>query len=269
MSKRQYIPGDKLAATLAALPLIAADTALNAEHVAASDGWLSTLVIGAVGATLAAAAALPIAERALAKGYWLKAAGLFSFFMLMVAFSFTTSAGRVGSHADGEAAAARGHNGRIELAREAYRMALASQDAECKTGRGPRCRAAEDATRAALASLQAAPAAKAEQSGAKRLAAVTGLSVEAVALYQPLLFPMALQIGGFFFLAYGLAPRRQAVKVAKVATKKAAAPKKAKAKLAAVAKVTRKAAPALPAPPLMLPSGVAAFDGRAAMQAHR
>jgi hypothetical protein len=41
-----------------------------------------------------------------------------------------------------------------------------------------------------------------------RLAAAAGLSMEAVAFYQPLLFPLAQQLGGFFFLAYGLAPRR-------------------------------------------------------------
>ncbi len=43
-----------------------------------------------------------------------------------------------------------------------------------------------------------------------RLAAATGLSAATVALYQPLLFPLALQLGGFFFLAYGLSPRAEA-----------------------------------------------------------
>jgi hypothetical protein len=40
------------------------------------------------------------------------------------------------------------------------------------------------------------------------LATAAGLSTETVAFYQPLLFPLAQQLGGFFFLAYGLAPRR-------------------------------------------------------------
>jgi hypothetical protein len=40
------------------------------------------------------------------------------------------------------------------------------------------------------------------------LAAAAGLSIDTVALYQALLFPLAQQRGGFFFLAYGLAPRR-------------------------------------------------------------
>jgi hypothetical protein len=53
------------------------------------------------------------------------------------------------------------------------------------------------------------------------------LSIETVALYQPLLFPLALQLGGFFFLGHGLSPRREetaklAEKVATPATKKPA-----------------------------------------------
>jgi hypothetical protein len=91
------MPLDKVAATLAAIPLIAAETGLNAEHLADVEGWMSTLVAGAIGATLAAAAALPIAERAMTKGYWLKASGLTAFFLIMMAFSFTTSVGRVGA----------------------------------------------------------------------------------------------------------------------------------------------------------------------------
>src|SRR5690349_10298085 len=76
-NKRQSpTPLDKIVAVIAAIPLVAAETGLNAEHLAASEGWASTLVLGAVGATLAAAIALPIAERALAKGYRLKAFGL-------------------------------------------------------------------------------------------------------------------------------------------------------------------------------------------------
>jgi uncharacterized membrane protein YeaQ/YmgE (transglycosylase-associated protein family) len=199
-------PLDKLVAVFAAIPLIAAETGLNAEHIAHSEGWASTLVIGIVGATLAAAVALPIAERAWMKGYRFKAFGLSVFFALMLVASFSTSVGRVGSAADGAAASAQGHNGKLGLAKEAYAAAQASQEAECKTGRGPRCRAAEDAVTKARNELVSAPAAVAENSMAKRLSAATGLSIDTVALYQPLLFPLALQIGGFFFLAYGFAP---------------------------------------------------------------
>jgi hypothetical protein len=262
---------DKVAATLAAVPLIAAETGLNAEHLAHSEGWMSTLVAGAIGATLAAAAALPIAERAMTKGYWLKASGLTAFFLIMMAFSFTTSVGRVGAKADGDAAGARGHNARLEIAKQAYAAAQATQAAECKSGRGPRCRDAEKAVTAARVALQAAPAAKAEASMETRLAAATGLSIDTVALYQPLLFPLALQLGGFFFLAYGLAPRREA-RSEPARPVKAPAPAMTPAKKQAAAKpatASRKKLKALPRPRLLLPAGVAAFDSRAAMHAHK
>lgn len=198
---------DKIVAVIAAVPLVAAETGLNAEHLAASEGWMSTLVLGAVGATLAAAIALPIAERALAKGYWLKAIGLGLFFVVMLASSFSTSVGRVGGKHDGDVSSAKGHNAKMALAQEAYTAAQKTVADEC-TRRGPKCRAAEDAVKAAREALAAVPAAKVEDPMARRLAAASGLSEATVALYQPLLFPLALQIGGFFFLAYGFAPAK-------------------------------------------------------------
>lgn len=205
-NKRQSpTPLDKIVAVIAAIPLVAAETGLNAEHLAASEGWASTLVLGAVGATLAAAIALPIAERALAKGYRLKAFGLGLFFVVMLASSFSTSVGRVGSKHDGDVSSARGHNARMLLAQQAYDAAMKTVEDECKK-RGPLCRKAEAAVTEARAALAAVPAAKVEDPMARRLAAASGLSEATVALYQPLLFPLALQIGGFFFLAYGFAP---------------------------------------------------------------
>ena len=205
-NKRQSpTPLDKIVAVIAAIPLVAAETGLNAEHLAATEGWASTLVLGAVGATLAAAIALPIAERALARGYRIKAFGLGLFFLLMLAASFSTSVGRVGSKHDGDVSSAKGHNARMLLAQQAYDDARKTVEDECKK-RGPLCRKAEDAVNAARAALAAVPAAKVEDPMARRLAAASGLSEATVALYQPLLFPLALQIGGFFFLAYGFAP---------------------------------------------------------------
>jgi hypothetical protein len=198
-------PLDKIVAVIAAIPLVAAETGLNAEHLATTEGWMSTLVLGAVGATLAAAIALPIAERALARGYWLKAIGLGLFFVVMLASSFSTSVGRVGGKHDGDVSSAKGHNAKMALAQEAYDAAIKTVEDECKK-RGPLCRKAEDAVKSAREVLAAIPAAKVEDPMARRLAAASGLSEATVALYQPLLFPLALQIGGFFFLAYGFAP---------------------------------------------------------------
>jgi hypothetical protein len=163
--KRNTTPWDKVAATIAAVPLITVETALNAEHLAHGEGWISTLVAGAIAATLAAAAALPIAERAAAKGYWLTAGGLVVFFLIMVAFSFSTSVGRISSKADEELAGAQSHNSRIQLTREAYEEAKRKQEAECTSGTKANCRKAERVTSEARAALSAAPAAKAEGGG--------------------------------------------------------------------------------------------------------
>ena len=94
----------------------------------------------------------------------------------------------------------------------------------------------------------------------------TGLSIETVALYQPLLFPLALQLGGFFFLAYGLSPWRE--KRVKVGDRAAVpAPKRAAVK-AQKAPRTKKVK-ALPKPVPLLPAGIVSFDDRAAMRAEK
>lgn len=197
----------KIAALLLAVPLIGAETALNAEDIAASEGWLSTLVIGTVAATLSAAAALPIAERAWREGSRAKAFGFMLFFAGMLAYSFTTSVGRVSRNADNILAQAQGHNGKLALARQTYEDARNAALTECATGRGSRCRDAEAARAIAYNALMIQPAAVAENSMARRISQATGFSVETVELYQPLLFPLMLHLGGFIFLAYALAPR--------------------------------------------------------------
>jgi hypothetical protein len=106
--------------------------------------------------------------------------------------------------------------------------------------------------------------AKAEKSMETRLSAATGLSVETVALYQPFLFPLGLQLGGFFFLAYGLSPRRE--EIAKL-EEKAATPAAKKPAVKAQKAPRKKAAKALPKPLPLLPAGIVSFDSRAAMRA--
>jgi hypothetical protein len=56
--------------------------------------------------------------------------------------------------------------------------------------------------------VTAAPAQPADP-GAERLAAVLGIDEAQVQLYAPLLLPLGLEFGGFIFLAFGFAPRRQ------------------------------------------------------------
>ena len=45
--------------------------------------------------------------------------------------------------------------------------------------------------------------------GAERLAAVLGIEQSKVQLYVPLFLPLGLELGGFIFLALGLAPARR------------------------------------------------------------
>jgi hypothetical protein len=118
-------------------------------------------------------------------------------------------------------------NTRAELAREAYTAAQQTVADECKK-RGPLCRAAEAAVVEARLQLQAAPAPKAADPAAQRLAAILGISESAIALYVPLILPTALELGGFLLLALGLsdgAPPRSTTKAVEQIIREAQAAK--------------------------------------------
>jgi hypothetical protein len=77
--------------------------------------------------------------------------------------------------------------------------------------RGPRCAAAEKREKEARERLDAARerlvsvgVAKVEDSGAQRIAAIVPLSEAQIALYQPLLLPIWLELSGLALLTYGL-----------------------------------------------------------------
>jgi hypothetical protein len=203
------LPYWKITATVGGLALTACAVALNASHVAASDGWTSPLVASGIVVTICAAAALPIAERCAKEGQPLKAVALWIFFLLAVCFSLTASISRAGGHRDAEVAGNEAQNTKAKLAGEGYQSALAARDTECKSGRGNRCRNAEAGLEGARKALAGMPAARAADPGAERVAAVLGVSEASVALYSPLALPLGLELGGFVFLAVGLAPRRR------------------------------------------------------------
>ncbi|MGA7329686.1 MAG: hypothetical protein WBX25_35700 [Rhodomicrobium sp.] len=208
-SRSNPTPFMKFAATGVGIALCGGDTWLNAEHIARSEGWASSLVVVVILATIGAAIALPIAERCAKTKQPVKAGLLMLFFALMMLFSFSASVGRTGGKRDAETAAARADNTRVVLAREAYAAAQKAQEAEC-VKRGPKCRAAEEAVTEARKALSAKPAERVEDSGAERIAAIfPSLTAADVTLYQPLILPFSLQIGGFVMLAYGLSPRRE------------------------------------------------------------
>ena len=265
--KRDAIPFWKIAATAGGLALTGSAVWLNAEHVAASEGWASPLVLAGIIVTICAAVTPPFAERAFKTGQWGKGAVLWLFFAMAVAFSLTASITRSSGHRDDQVAGAELVNTKARLAQEAYADALLTRIAECKSGRGAKCRAAEAGLETARKVLAVAPAVKAADPGAQRIAAVLGVSEASVSLYSPLALPLGLELGGFIFLATGLAPRRrEPAKIVERTSAKAPAKKQA---AAIKAKPTQKAAKALLKPVPLVPIGTIAFDRRAAMRADK
>jgi hypothetical protein len=212
---KSSIPLWKVAATAGGAALTGAAVWLNAEHIAHAEGWRSPLVLAGVLTTICAALTRPAAERCAKDGQPLKAVCLWAFFALAVAFSLSASIGRAGGHRDGQVADGEAANLKAQLAREAYDSAAAAVKAEC-IKRGSLCRNAEAALAVARAGLGVAPAARAADPGAERIANVLGVSQASVALYSPLALPFALELGGFIFLAVGLAPRRRKIQDAAV-----------------------------------------------------
>jgi hypothetical protein len=196
----------KCAATIGGVALTASSLWLNAEHIAHAEGWQSPLVLAGVVVTICAAATPPLAERCQKEGAWLKAICLWLFFAAAVAFSLTASISRTSGHRDNEVATLESGNLRSRLAQEAYRTALECRTA-CRDFGTSGCRKAETALQAARNGLKAASPVRASDPGAQRLAAVLNVSEASIALYSPLVLPIALELGGFLLLAVGLSPR--------------------------------------------------------------
>jgi hypothetical protein len=206
------IPLWKAAATAGGASLTGAAVWLNAEHIAAAEGWASPLVLAGVITTVCAALTPPAAERVARDGQPLKAVALWAFFGLAVAFSLTASVARSSGHRDAEVASNASVSLRATLAMEAYEDAKTIKQEECKNGRTSKCRKAEDRLTAARSALARAPGPRIADPGAERIANILGVSEANVALYSPLALPLGMELGGFVFLATGLAPRRRAVR---------------------------------------------------------
>ena len=204
----QTTPVWKIAATVGGSALTGAAVWLNATHIAHTEGWGSPLVAAGVIVTLCAAVTPPFAERAAKTGQPAKAVLLWAFFALAVSFSLSASIARSSGYTASKVATVEQANEGAKLAKEAYEAAKQTQQDECKK-RGARCRAAEDAVTAARAKLATAAPVQSADPGAERLAAVLGIQPSTVQLYAPLLLPLGLELGGFIFLAAGLAPARR------------------------------------------------------------
>ena len=242
---KSSIPLWKAAATVGGASLTGAAVWLNAEHIAAAEGWASPLVLAGVITTICAALTPPAAERVARDGQPLKAVALWAFFGLAVAFSLTASVTRSSGNRDAEVAGNASVSLRATLAMEAYEDAKTIRQEECKNGRNAKCRKAEDALAVARNALAASPGPRVADPGAERIANILGVSEANVALYSPLALPLGMELGGFIFLATGLAPRRREARNAAVARK---AKRKAKAKPRAKEKSVR----VLPMPALQL-----------------
>jgi|EndMetStandDraft_7_1072992.scaffolds.fasta_scaffold33681_2 hypothetical protein len=205
--KRQPIPFWKAAATTGGATLTGTAVWLNAEHVAAGEGWFSPLVFAGIFVTLCAAATPPLAERAVKTGQPAKALVLWLFFALAVSFSLVASITRSSSYRDAQVAETERDNITARLATDAYAIAVADRSIECASGRGPKCREADTQLSQARSALTGATPIRAADPAAERLATMLGISQAAVTLYSPLALPLGLELGGFIFLAIGLSPR--------------------------------------------------------------
>jgi hypothetical protein len=196
----------KVAATIGGAALTGTAVWLNAEHVAANEGWLSPLVLAGIFVTLCAAATPPVAERAAKTGQPAKAVALWLFFALAVSFSLVASITRSGGYRDAAVAETERNNITARLVTDAYAIAVADRSLECASGRGSKCREAEThLSQARIALTRAAPIRTADPA-AERIATLLGISQATVALYSPLALPLGLELGGFIFLAIGLSP---------------------------------------------------------------
>ena len=246
-----HTPVWKIAATVGGSALTGAAVWMSATHIAHTEGWGSPLVAAGVIVTLCAAGAPPAAECAAKTGQWLKSVLIWAFFALAISFSLSASIARSSGYAEGKVAGTVHANEVAKLAEDGYAAAKQTQADECKK-RGPRCRAAEDAVTAARAALAAAAPVQTADPGAERLAAVLQIEKSTLQLYLPLLLPLGLELGGFIFLAAGLAPRRREDSIALVALAEPVAmpepaiAKPAKREAAAVAKLMQAAATAKP-----------------------
>jgi hypothetical protein len=207
-----------------------AATVMGAGLVGLS-GWFSYAHSGDVTGPIAAivgATMLHFAEHAWSEKQRLRAVslGALSALALLTCLSFVLD--RVATAYDAKLQDRQSGNLSRSEARKALDQAeatakLAEQAAvaECSSGRGLRCREAEgraDAARQRVAETRSrlvqAGAQVAEDPMARRLAAVTGVGEAAIALYQPLMLPVWLELSGLVLLTYGLSPGSQAPKEA-------------------------------------------------------
>lgn len=215
MAIRLRYPKWACAAIVGGVALTAIEV-IGAVSYLASQGQPNYLVAGGAVVTVVAAGLLPLAERCWRRGRCLLAAMLLAALVPALSVVFCAAVERTGGAKDAADRDRQAIALRSELARAAEKDAKADvkaieakAEAECATGRGPKCLGLEAKVEEARRRVEAARGAVA-QAGvvpkdpmAVRLAAVLPVSEEAVALYQPLVLPLAISVLGLLLIAVG------------------------------------------------------------------
>lgn len=203
--------------------LVGTDTWMNIEFMYDLEKEITSLVAAIPIASIASAASLPFMERSWRSRQYFKAFGLFGLFVILASFSFSASVDRSGSSRDAAIADKQSENLAFNRATAELNEALADRkkaqaniarefEPICNTNpkRCPNWRTAKGLAKAATLRIRDARnrlnTVKAPQtidSMGKRLAAFLPLSEEQIATYQPLLLPLALQLGGLLFIWFG------------------------------------------------------------------
>lgn len=200
------------------------------EYLLKQEGHISYLVLG--GATVTAVAALlpPFAERMWRAGRYTLALLLWAALLPALALILSAAIERSGGARDKAQMERRAIAQQIELARTAEAEAktrlaaaeaamLAEINNKKRPGCGPTCKGLKDeaeAARKALAEARetiAAVGVAPQDSQAVRIAAVLPwVTEEAVALYQPIILPLAISATGLLLIAVGAhSPKRRKV----------------------------------------------------------
>jgi 4-amino-4-deoxy-L-arabinose transferase-like glycosyltransferase len=218
--------------SLWALAAIVGGVALTAIEVVGAVGYLfsqdqpSYLIAGGAVVTVVAAILPVLAARCWHHGRVILALLLWAAMVPALSVIFTAAVERTGGARDGANRDRQAIAQRIDLTRaaEAEAKVVADADelaakAECSSGRRTKCLGLEERAEQSRQRLKSARDAVA-QAGviptdpqARRLAAILPITEEAVALYQPLILPLAISALGLLLIAVGAhTPKRRKAK---------------------------------------------------------